>query len=144
MSKAQFRRALDQAGLTAPAKGAPPSDLFTLKEVEVLSRRYEVKGGGKGDDIEVNYSKLCDQIEKVGALTDKRRRDAPQGGQESKSYPTIISYYSMASLIPAQPLHLSFCLLLLRLRCRSLGKTCTFFRSQIACKLNWFRRYTYL
>ena len=65
VSKGQFRRALDQAGLMAPARGAPASDRLTLKEVEVLSRRYEVKGSGKGDDAEVNYWKLCEQIEKV-------------------------------------------------------------------------------
>lgn len=66
VSKSQFRRALDQAGLTAPALGAPASDLLTQKEVEVLSRRYEVKGqGGTGEDVDVNYWKLCEQIEKV-------------------------------------------------------------------------------
>lgn len=77
VTKGQFRRALDQARLTAPARGAPPSDLLTVKEVEVLSKRYEVKsnrkggvGGGVGGDVsggeaEVNYWKLCEQIEKV-------------------------------------------------------------------------------
>lgn len=69
VSKGQFRRALDQAGLMAPAKGAPASDRLTLKEVEVLSRRYEVEGSGKGDDAEVNYWKLCEQIEKVSECT---------------------------------------------------------------------------
>lgn len=49
----------------APARGAPASDRLTLREVEVLSRRYEVKGSGKGDEAEVHYWKLCDQIEKV-------------------------------------------------------------------------------
>ncbi|CAM9416992.1 unnamed protein product, partial [Laminaria digitata] len=68
VSKGQFRRALDQAGLMAPARGAPASDRLTLKEVEVLSRRYEVEGSGKGDDAEVNYWKLCEQIEKVFTL----------------------------------------------------------------------------
>lgn len=72
MSKGQFRRALDQAGLTAPAIGAPPSDLLSAKEVEVLSKRYEVKpdgrggtGVGVGGEPEINYWKLCEQIEKV-------------------------------------------------------------------------------
>lgn len=56
----------------APAMGAPASDLLTVKEVEVLSKRYEVKSntrGGSGGDVggeaEVNYWKLCEQIEKV-------------------------------------------------------------------------------
>ena len=31
----------------------------------MLSRRYEVKGSGKGDEAEVNYWKLCEQVEKV-------------------------------------------------------------------------------
>lgn len=73
VSKGQFRRALDQAGLTAPTDGAPPSNLLTAKEVEVLSRRYEVAktddrwggGIGVGGEAEVNYWKLCEQIEKV-------------------------------------------------------------------------------
>lgn len=65
ISKGQFRRGLDQAGLTAPARGAPPSDLLSVKEVEMLSKRYEVKGNGHGHDPEVNYWKLCEQIEKV-------------------------------------------------------------------------------
>lgn len=56
----------------APAMGAPVSDLLTVKEVEVLSKRYEAKsnaregvGGDVGGDAEVNYWKLCEQIEKV-------------------------------------------------------------------------------
>lgn len=73
VSRGQFRRALDQAGLMAPAMGAPASDLLTVKEVEVLSKRYEVNkhntrggvGGGVGGEAEVNYWKLCEQIEKV-------------------------------------------------------------------------------
>lgn len=72
VSKGQFRRALDQAGLMAPALGAPASDLLTVKEVEVLSKRYAVKsntrgglGGDVGGEAEVNYWKLCEQIEKV-------------------------------------------------------------------------------
>lgn len=66
MSKGQFRRALDQAGLTAPARGAPPSDLLTVQEVEVLVKRYEVKGeAGAIDEGVVNYWKLCEQVEKV-------------------------------------------------------------------------------
>lgn len=69
VSKGQFRRALDQAGLTAPARGAPVSDLLTQREVEILSRRYEVKAEGNGSvtaqGIGVNYWKLCEQIEKV-------------------------------------------------------------------------------
>lgn len=85
VSKGQFRRALDQARLTAPSAGAPPSELLTEKEVEVLIKRYEVKhsnrkggvggGGGGGGcvsgdlagggEAEVNYWKLCQQIEKV-------------------------------------------------------------------------------
>lgn len=65
VSKGQFRRALDQAGLTAPATSAPSSNLLTVKEVEVLMRRYEVKARGEGDDADVNYGKLCKQIEKV-------------------------------------------------------------------------------
>eukprot|EP00904_Undaria_pinnatifida_P007730 jgi/Undpi1/4087/HiC_scaffold_16.g07454.m1 len=52
----------------APAKGAPASDRLTLEEVEMLSRRYEVKGSGKGDEAEVNYWKLCEQVEKVFTL----------------------------------------------------------------------------
>lgn len=79
VTKGQFRRALDQARLTVPGEGAPPSDLLTTKEVEVLSKRYEVKrrngkggvgGGGVDGDLgdgetEVNYGKLCEQVEKV-------------------------------------------------------------------------------
>lgn len=49
----------------APERGAPPSDLLSVKEAEVLCKRYEVKGGGKGDAVEVNYWKMCEQIEKV-------------------------------------------------------------------------------
>lgn len=77
VSKGQFRRALDQAGLTAPAMSAPASELLTVKEVEVLSKRYEVKSnarrGGEGrvgGEAEVNYWKLCEQIEKVHFQTD--------------------------------------------------------------------------
>ncbi|CAM9270699.1 unnamed protein product, partial [Ectocarpus sp. 13 AM-2016] len=68
VSKGQFRRALDQAGLTAPARGAPPSDLLTVQEVEALLKRYEVKGdartGAIGEEM-VNYWKLCEKVEKV-------------------------------------------------------------------------------
>lgn len=56
----------------APAMGAAASDLLTVKEIEVLSKRYEVKsntrgrvGGGLGGEAEVNYWKLCEQIEKA-------------------------------------------------------------------------------
>lgn len=52
--------------------GAPVSDLLTVKDVEVLSKRYEVKnnasgGAGRGvrGEAEINYWKLCEQIEKV-------------------------------------------------------------------------------
>lgn len=72
ITKGQFRRALDQAGLTTPPKGAPVSDLLTQKEVEMLSRRYEVRrqqggalGNIEGEGAYVNYFKLCEQIEKV-------------------------------------------------------------------------------
>ncbi|CAM9638892.1 unnamed protein product [Pylaiella littoralis] len=68
VTKGQFRRALDQARLTVPGEGAPPSDLLTTKEVEVLSKRYEVKrrnGKGGVGGGGVNYGKLCEQVEKV-------------------------------------------------------------------------------
>ncbi|CAN0066595.1 unnamed protein product [Ascophyllum nodosum] len=65
VSKEQFRRALDQAGLTAPSAGGPPSELLTSKEVDVLIKRYEFKGDGCGDTTCVKYGKLCEQIEKV-------------------------------------------------------------------------------
>ena len=65
VSKEQFRRALYQAGLTAPSAGGPPSELPTSKEVEVLIKRYEVKGDGCGDTTCVKYGKLCEHIEKV-------------------------------------------------------------------------------
>lgn len=90
VSKGQFQRALDQAGLMAPSAGAPPSDLLTVKEVEVLSKRYEVKGDGEGrrggtqnGDVGgggmVNYWKLCEQVEKVRSLMSKAGRR--QGGK---------------------------------------------------------------
>lgn len=72
VTKGQFRRAFDLAGLSVPAKGAHASDLLTQKEVEMLSRRYEVAGqgpgGGKGEDMFVNYWKMCEQIEKVNTV----------------------------------------------------------------------------
>ena len=66
----------------APAMGGPPSDLLTVKEVEVLSKRYEVKdgqggagsGGGRGE-AEVNYWKLCEQVEKVRRRLIRKRRE---------------------------------------------------------------------
>lgn len=45
--------------------GVSTSNLLTVKEVEVLMRRYEVEARGKDDDADVNYGKLCEQIEKV-------------------------------------------------------------------------------
>lgn len=79
VSKGQFRRALDQARLTVPSAGAHPSDLLTAEEVEMLSKRYEVKSSNReggvssccadgdvgGCAAEVNYWKLCEQVEKV-------------------------------------------------------------------------------
>lgn len=49
----------------APAGGAPPSDLLNAKEVGVLAKRYAVQGGAPGQEAEVNYWKLCEQVEKV-------------------------------------------------------------------------------
>ncbi|CAN0060517.1 unnamed protein product, partial [Discosporangium mesarthrocarpum] len=62
VTKDQFRRALDQAGLTVSVLGShSTSPLLTHKEVSMLCKHYEVPG----EKDTVNYGKLCQQVEKV-------------------------------------------------------------------------------
>ncbi|CAM9689382.1 unnamed protein product, partial [Choristocarpus tenellus] len=61
VTKAQFKRAMDLAGLTTLALGIHPSPLLTPKEIAMLEMRYRVE---ENTDL-VNYGKLCEQIEKI-------------------------------------------------------------------------------
>lgn len=75
VSEGQFRRALDQAGVTVSTTGGgPPVELLAAKEVEILIKRYRVKREGSGGESDVNYGKLCEQVEKVTQPAQARHR----------------------------------------------------------------------
>lgn len=117
VSRGQFRRALDQAGLTAPARGAPPSDLLTVQEVEVLVKRYEVKGDARASAIGegvVNYWKLCEQVEKVRLPGGQRcvfRMSAPRVATDIKPLDQSVLTGLLSSGLISDAKH-HYCLLL--------------------------------
>lgn len=79
VSEGQFRRALDQAGVTVSTTGGgPPVELLEAKEVGILIKRYRVKREGSNGDSDVDYGKLCEQVEKVTHPAQARIRGSKQ------------------------------------------------------------------